>query len=888
MKSLSRNLPITLLVGAAGFLGSHLTDKLLSEGVQVVGVDDLSTGDLDNLASSARDNHFQFIKQSLLFSLSLNQLPRLDYAVFIINETLPQKEMLVAVENFLRAIVEFKPKILLVSSIKLYEAHYQTNLKEVEGKVAKFAEDNKLNARVVRLSAVYGPRMHFREDDPIIKLVDSQARGELQKELPSLDFTTRALYISDAVSLLEKSLFHGATAHKIYDGCLINPLKVSEIKQVLLDPLWHENTSFLPAALPPWVTPNLERTMRELSWRPVYPLARSLKETVNYFTDHQNKIRESYQSIPRDVPRIEEPLVAEVSLQPTKKDPPRLDLTPLTTPFKKYTPMVIGTALIIYALVVPIANMVVGSFMVRQSIVKIAEDINTRQFADALVQLEKAKAEFGEVDKARSSYLVFEALRVMGVNLSAIDDLISFQSGTIDVSSYAINSSQSLAQTWGAFSGADDNDVLGVTNTTQAATSSLISSLGFLQSLPRIPLLDVLGLGANQQQLANYSQLANIGRILSSILSEISLSQGSYLVALIDNRVLRPGGGLVMSVARVDIKSGRVEKVEVFKVGDLDKKLTEVVEPPADLKKDTVIKNWSLKEAMVEADFTLNAQNILWFYEKQTGVKPLGVIAVDLTTLNSEFKGDLTEEEGLRLSLEKTVNNLLYVPQTNLITIGENLQTATKRGGIRMYFVNSKLQTMVSSLNWDGSIKEDGWGWVESDVKSSGVFGQIKRAALIRQKINPIGKVATIVELKYSNQSQEFLYESRLKLYTPQGWKLLAAGSNGQSIKGQVSNFSDYGLAGYSSMVQLLPKEQKTIVLEFEKTGQLVGEFDHILRVFKQPGILTYPLTVIVSYPAEMTVIKMGEGSSKEGSVIKWDTDLDQDKQFVITFKVSP
>jgi dTDP-glucose 4,6-dehydratase len=54
-----------LVTGAAGFLGSHLTDRLLGEGHTVIGVDNLSTGSLENLAHLAGDARFRFEQRDI-------------------------------------------------------------------------------------------------------------------------------------------------------------------------------------------------------------------------------------------------------------------------------------------------------------------------------------------------------------------------------------------------------------------------------------------------------------------------------------------------------------------------------------------------------------------------------------------------------------------------------------------------------------------------------------------------------------------------------------------------------------------------------------------------------------------------------------------------------
>jgi dTDP-glucose 4,6-dehydratase len=60
-----------LVTGAAGFLGSHLCDRLLRDGHQVIGVDNLVTGSLNNVAHLRHDQRFRFVHQDVTTYLEI-------------------------------------------------------------------------------------------------------------------------------------------------------------------------------------------------------------------------------------------------------------------------------------------------------------------------------------------------------------------------------------------------------------------------------------------------------------------------------------------------------------------------------------------------------------------------------------------------------------------------------------------------------------------------------------------------------------------------------------------------------------------------------------------------------------------------------------------------
>ena len=947
---LARNTPVALVVGAASFFGSHLVDKLLAKDLQVIGVDDLTYGKKDNLSEASENKNFHLII-SAAEDLDLD-LERLDY-VFLI-PPLGELEKL-NYKKILDLFRELKSRLLLISSIELYDEEKATEslkwLKIIESDTAKVAKVDNLNVRILRLGAVFGPRMNFVPPagglDPVIRLIQQALTGDLQKDT-SLEFSSRALFIDDACNLAVRCILSGATAQKIFDGVLPAPIKVSEIKQILLDPVWYENKDFLATQLPPWPTPNLAKTIKFLNWHPEAKLISNLRKTISFFKDNEikvPKIEVKSQPEGRGELKMEDgewKRGKAVELQGLKGDRQKDEEEKRTAGKGRVKKKIriptmfsgsaiawwMGILLISYGLIWPAASLIWGVLTFRYQFSSAVKSLEKGEFEQSLIAIRQANA--GAV-AAKSIFYSLEPIRQAGLLKSQFElgeRLANLATQSVDSAQNTILGIQSLYQSLKSITGELNESPKDYFDQAKIYLASADENLSkaqaevkredFRSNLPKMLYSRVDSLS---ERLSLYTTLVKKARVLSNLLPEVVALSGSknYLVILQNNYELRPTGGLIESFAHITFEDGKLKKLAVNDTSTIDEQLNLHVEPPKEIKNDLNQKDYFLRDANWEPDFPTSARQIEWFYTKETGERVEGVVALDisavgdlLSSIGSLDLPDYNEKIDSGNLLEKAVskksfltaltsslfNKLFFLPNQNWPRIVASLGRSLARKHLSIYLDNPPLFSYLISQNWasvmpreTGEAVADFLAPVEANLGGNKANYYLDRKFNLETVISKDGEVSHRLRISYTNRSPQDTfpagkYKNRMRIYLPNGSKLTKVLWGESNIISDVTGFVDYGRAGFSFLLELAPKEQKTLVLDYQTSLKLnfVGDkASYRLDVVKQAGTDQDPFVWSVTYPINMRLVsnQAQKISPQEYSI---QTDLSTDKTFKLEF----
>jgi dTDP-glucose 4,6-dehydratase len=216
-----------LVTGAAGFLGSHLTDRLLAEGHSVLGVDNLSTGSTENLAHLAGDTRFQFEQRDICEPFDPGPV---DYVFNFASPASPPEYLRLAIEtlrvgsvgteNALQIAARYHAGFLHASTSESYgdplvhpqpedywghvnpvgpRSVYDEAKRYAEALVMAYHRSRGVNTHLVRIFNTYGPRLHPSDGRVISNFMMQALRGEPLSIFGDGSQTRSFCYVDDLI-----------------------------------------------------------------------------------------------------------------------------------------------------------------------------------------------------------------------------------------------------------------------------------------------------------------------------------------------------------------------------------------------------------------------------------------------------------------------------------------------------------------------------------------------------------------------------------------------------------------------------------------------------------------------------------------------------------------
>ena len=302
-----------LITGAAGFLGSHLSDRFIKEGYEVIGMDNLITGSLKNIEHLFPLKQFSFYHQDV--SRFIHIPGQLDYILHFASPASPIDYLKIPIQtlkvsslgthNCLGLALSKKARILVASTSEVYgdplvhpqNEDYWGNVnpvgpRGVYDEAKRFQEAitmayhtyHGVDTRIVRIFNTYGPRMRLNDGRALPAFIGQALRGEDLTVFGDGSQTRSFCYVSDLVEGIYRLLLSDYA----------QPLNIGNPDEISLKDFAEEIIALtasqqkiiykpLPADDPKQRQPDITRAGQLLNWQPTIARAEGLKITYEYF-----------------------------------------------------------------------------------------------------------------------------------------------------------------------------------------------------------------------------------------------------------------------------------------------------------------------------------------------------------------------------------------------------------------------------------------------------------------------------------------------------------------------------------------------------------------------------------------------------------------------------
>ncbi len=305
-------MPRALVTGAAGFIGSHLSEYLLDRGFSVVGMDNLVTGDVANI-QHLTGREFVFVKHDVTNFIAIEG--PLDYVFHFASPASPIDYLKLPIQtlkvgslgthNCLGLAKAKGARFLLASTSEVYgdplvhpqREDYWGNVnpvgpRGVYDEAKRFAEAiamayhryHGIETRIVRIFNTYGPRMRIEDGRAIPAFLSQALRGEDVTVFGDGSQTRSLCYVSDLVD----GIFRLMMSDERDPVNVGNPaeLTIRQLAETIVSMTGSRSRIVerpLPVDDPKRRQPDITRARAILGWEPKLPLAQGLPRTIEYF-----------------------------------------------------------------------------------------------------------------------------------------------------------------------------------------------------------------------------------------------------------------------------------------------------------------------------------------------------------------------------------------------------------------------------------------------------------------------------------------------------------------------------------------------------------------------------------------------------------------------------
>ncbi len=302
-----------VVTGGAGFIGSHLIDRLLAKGYEVLCVDNLFTGTKQNLEHTQNHPRFEFLRHDVTFPLYVEADEIYNLACpaspihYQHDPVQTTKTSVHGAINMLGLAKRLRCRILQASTSEVYgdpTIHPQTeeywgNVNPIgprscydEGKRCAetlffdYHRQHGLAVKVARIFNTYGPRMHPADGRVVSNFVVQALKGEAITLYGDGNQTRSFCYVDDLVDELIRLM--ESPVELTGPVNLGNPVEFTmrELAELVLTETGSTSTLVnrpLPQDDPRQRQPDINLAMKELGWAPKIPLREGLKPTIEYF-----------------------------------------------------------------------------------------------------------------------------------------------------------------------------------------------------------------------------------------------------------------------------------------------------------------------------------------------------------------------------------------------------------------------------------------------------------------------------------------------------------------------------------------------------------------------------------------------------------------------------